>query len=69
VVVAPARVAARSPAVAPRARSWAIGGGLAAAERLLDEAAAHLAASRVISARPEARRLGRSSGQPPAVGG
>ena len=46
LVVSPARVAARSPAVAPRTRPRAIGGGLAAAERLLDEGSAHLAASR-----------------------
>jgi hypothetical protein len=54
VVVSPARVAARSPAVAPRARPRATGGGLAAAERFLDEGAAHLAASRVTS--PRTRR-------------
>ena len=52
LVVSPARVAARSPAVAPRTRPPAIGGGLAAAERFLDEGSAHLAASR----RPRSRR-------------
>ena len=56
LVVSPARVAARSPAVAPRTRPRAIGGGLAAAERCLDEGAAHLAASRVSAPRPRARR-------------
>ena len=58
LVVSPARVAARPPAVAPPTRPRAIGGGLAAAERCLDEGAAHLAASRVTSPRPRARRLG-----------
>lgn len=46
VVVSPARVTGRSPAVVPRTRSRTIGAGLAAAERIIDEGAASLTASR-----------------------
>ena len=46
LVVSPARVAGRSPAVVPHTRPRAIGGRLADAERFLDEGAAHLEASR-----------------------
>jgi len=46
VVISPAHVTARSPAVAPRTRSQTIGAGLAAAVRVLDEGAASLEASR-----------------------
>jgi hypothetical protein len=56
LIVSPARVAARPPAVAPRTRPRATGGGLAVAERLLDEGAAQLEASRVPPPRPRARR-------------
>jgi hypothetical protein len=46
LVVSPARVLARSSVVAPPTRPPAIGSGLAAAERFLDEGAAQLEASR-----------------------
>jgi hypothetical protein len=48
LVISPARAKSRSPVVAARTRSRAIGGGLAAAERCIDEGAASLAASRAI---------------------
>jgi hypothetical protein len=46
VVISPARVTGRTPGVAARTRSPTIGAGLAAAERVIDEGAASLAASR-----------------------
>jgi hypothetical protein len=59
LVVSPAHVKGRSPAVAPHARSRTIGPGLAAAERFLDDGAADLAASRATgttAARPRPHR-------------
>jgi hypothetical protein len=47
LVISPARAKSRPP-VAARTRSRAIGGGLAAAERCIDEGAASLTASRAI---------------------
>jgi hypothetical protein len=46
LVVSPADVRGRSPAVPPRARRRTVGAGLVAAERALDQGAASLAASR-----------------------
>jgi hypothetical protein len=46
LVVTPAHVHRRAPAVMPRTRQRPIGAGLVAAERLIDEGAASLAASR-----------------------
>jgi hypothetical protein len=48
VVISPARANFRSPVVATHTRPRAIGAGLAAAERCIDEGAASLAASRAI---------------------
>ena len=48
VVIAPAQVKGRPLGVASRTRTRAIGSGLAAAERSIDEGAASLAASRAI---------------------
>jgi len=45
LVVSPAHVKGRSPAVTPHTGSRAIGAGLVAAERFIDEGAASLAAS------------------------
>jgi hypothetical protein len=60
LVISPARVTSRSPVVAPRARSRAIGAGLAAAERSIGEGAASLAAS---------RSIGRSARRPRTTAG
>ena len=46
LVVSPADVQGRTPAVRPRPRRPTIGAGLVAAERAIDEGAASLAASR-----------------------
>jgi hypothetical protein len=46
LVVAPADVRGRAPVVMSRTRRRTIGAGLVAAERVLDEGAASLAASR-----------------------
>jgi hypothetical protein len=59
LVVSPAHVKARSPAVTPHARSRTIGPALAAAERFIDEGAASLAVSRATgtaASRPRRRR-------------
>jgi hypothetical protein len=60
LVISPARVTSRSSVVAPRARSRAIGAGLAAAERSIGEGAAILTASRAIGT--PARRPGTTAG-------
>ncbi len=46
VVISPARVHGRTPVVTPGAQRRAIGAGLVAAERFIDEGASSLAASR-----------------------
>jgi hypothetical protein len=46
LVVAPANVQGRTPAVPPRTPRRTVGAGLVAAERVLDDGAASLAASR-----------------------
>jgi hypothetical protein len=46
VVISPAHVHGRSPNVRPRTQRRAIGAGLVAAERFIDEGASSLAASR-----------------------
>jgi hypothetical protein len=64
LVISPAQVRGRSSAATPRARARAIGAGLLAAERVIDEGAASLAASRataitataITASRPRAGR-------------
>jgi hypothetical protein len=59
LVISPAQVRGRSRAATPRARPRAIGAGLLAAERVIDEGAASLAASRAIEKTASRPRAGR----------
>jgi hypothetical protein len=63
VVISPARAKRRSPAVAARTPPRAIGAGLAAAERCIDEGAASLAASRAIGGATRGPRVTAGAGR------